>query len=210
MEPDMDQQCGSSCATKHTKILKKAQKQEYKTILERWFYDGKYRKSVSDIGGMSKVWLQCDKIALEDHTYTATREEVGTNWTQTVYKDHWISAVTSKMRSKLARDCTMSIQQSLEVEKTISPEQQVRQRRDQQFEGLDEYDYRLEASAGWRYYPSSTTHSSSSSSSRWQPSSDLWSMWNWDSWKSSSWSEQCICPSLIVLDEWFLFCLPEI
>ena len=50
--------------------------------------------------------------------------------------------------------------------KPIPPEQQVRQKRDQQFEGLDEYDYRLEASTGWRYYPSSTTHSSSSS--RWQ------------------------------------------
>ena len=35
---------------------------------------------------------------------------------------------------------------------------------------------------------SSTTHSSSSS--RWQPSSDLWSTWSLDSWKSSSWTEQ--------------------
>ena len=52
--------------------------------------------------------------------------------------------------------------------------QQVRQRLDQQFEGLEEYDYLLEARTGWRYYPSSrTTHSSSSS--HWQPSSNLWS-----------------------------------
>ena len=55
--------------------------------------------------------------------------------------------------------------------KPIPPEQQVRQRLDQQFEGLEEYDFRLESSRGCRYYPSSTTLSSSSS--RWQTSSDL-------------------------------------
>ena len=37
-----------------------------------------------------------------------------------------------------------------------------------------------------------TTHSSSSSSSRWQPSSDLWSTWSGDSWKTSSCTEQQI------------------
>ena len=53
----------------------------------------------------------------------------------------------------------------------------------------EEHAYRLDASTRWRYCPSSTTHSSSSSSSRWQPSSDLWSTWNRDSWESWSWSE---------------------
>ena len=38
--------------------------------------------------------------------------------------------------------------------KPVPPGQQVRQRLDQQFEGLEEYDYRLEASTGWRDYPS--------------------------------------------------------
>ena len=64
--------------------------------------------------------------------------------------------------------------------------QQVTQRLDQQFEGLEEYDYRLEPRTGWRFYPSSrTTHSSPSS--HWQQSSD-WK-WNrsWDSWQTSSW-----------------------
>ena len=53
--------------------------------------------------------------------------------------------------------------------KPIPPAQQVRQRLDQQFEGLEAYDYRLEASTGWRYYASSTT-THSSSSSHWQRS----------------------------------------
>ena len=42
--------------------------------------------------------------------------------------------------------------------KPIFPEQQVRQRHNQQFEGLEQHAYRLDAT-GWRYYPSSTTHS---------------------------------------------------
>ena len=56
-----------------------------------------------------------------------------------------------------------------------------------------------------RYYPSSTAHSSSSSSSRWQPSSDLRSTWNWDSCESSSWSEQWICS--LTVPEWVIFSL---
>ena len=68
--------------------------------------------------------------------------------------------------------------------------------------------HRLEASTGWRYYLSSTTHPSSCwnlcllsltpsehewmKKSRWQPSGDLRSIWSWDSWKSSSWTEQWI------------------
>ena len=55
--------------------------------------------------------------------------------------------------------------------KPIPLGQQVQQRLDQQFEGLEENDYRLEPRIGWRFYLSSrTTHSSSSSN--WQPSSD--------------------------------------
>ena len=74
--------------------------------------------------------------------------------------------------------------------KPIPPEQQVRQRRNQQFEGYEEH--RISALMLVQEgdtTPSSTTHSCSSSSSRWQPRSDLWSTWNWDSWESSSWSD---------------------
>ena len=66
--------------------------------------------------------------------------------------------------------------------KPFPAEQQVRQKRNEQFEGCEEHAYRLDASTGCRYHPSSTKHSSASSSSRWQPSSDLWSTWNLDSW----------------------------
>ena len=102
MEPDMNQLCWLYKYYKAHEMLKKAQKKQYKTILERWYNDDNYRKSLSDIGWNEEGIMQYDKIALEYHSYTATKEERSRNenfhgnshWTQTVYKDHWISAMT--------------------------------------------------------------------------------------------------------------------
>ena len=133
-----------------------------------------------------------------DHSYTATREERirhEKSWKLSLNAEGVQGPLNLRSAIKEAKQtCKRLYQEHTAItgsgNKPIPPEQQVRQRRDQQFEGLEEHAYRLGASTGWRYYPSSTTHSSSSSSSRWQPSSDVWSPWNWDSWKSSSWSEQ--------------------
>ena len=43
---------------------------------------------------------------------------------------------------------------------TIHPQQQVRQRPNQQFEGHEEDSYRLDSSTGWRYYVPATMNSS--------------------------------------------------
>ena len=56
-------------------MLKKAHKHDYKNILDRWYQDDKYRKSLSDIRWNEEGIMQYDKIASEDHSYTATREE---------------------------------------------------------------------------------------------------------------------------------------
>ena len=155
----------------------------------------KYRKSLSDIGWTEEQIIQYDAIALEDHSYVATRQERSRN-----EKSWKLSLNAEGMQGPLKNQggdfkqakqtCKRPYQEHTAVtgsgNKPVPPEQQVRQRRDQQFEGFEEHAYRLDASTGWRCYPSCTTHSSSSSSSRWQPSSDLWSTWNWDSSESSS------------------------
>ena len=69
--------------------------------------------------------------------------------------------------------------------KPIPPAQHTRQRRGRQFEGLEEYDYRLEPRAGWRFYPSSRP-TPSSSSSHWEQHDDWKSNKSWDSWRTSS------------------------
>ena len=130
--------------------------------------------------------MQHDKIALEDHSYTATREEGSRNdnsWKLSLNAEGVQGPLNQLNDFKEAKQTRKTPHHEHTAttgsgSKPITPEQQVRQRRNQQFEGLEEHAYRLDASIGRRYYPSSTTHSSSSLSSRWQPSSDLWSAWN--------------------------------
>ena len=65
---------------------------------------------------IGRPFLHCNETRKKSE-----RENYGnSHWTQKVYKDHWINAVTFKRRSRHAKDCTMSIQQSLEVETNLS------------------------------------------------------------------------------------------
>ena len=180
-------------------MLRKARKHKsggYKSTLDRWHDDDKYRNSLSDIGWTEEQIIQHDAIALEDHSYVAT-------WQERSRKKSWNISfnaegfqgplnqrsdfIEAKQKCKRLYDEHTAI--TGDVNKPIPLGQQVRQRLDQQFEGLEECDYRLEPRTGWRYYPSSkTTHSSSSS--HWQPSSDWKSTWSWDSCQTSCWTEQ--------------------
>ena len=49
-------------------MLKKAHKHEHDNIFDRWYKDDKYRQSLSDIGWAEEDLIQCDRIALEDHS----------------------------------------------------------------------------------------------------------------------------------------------
>ena len=59
-------------------MLRKARKHKsggYKSFLDRWHDDDKYRKSLSDIGWTGEQIIQYDAIAVEDHSYVATWQE---------------------------------------------------------------------------------------------------------------------------------------
>ena len=63
-------------------MLRKARKHKsggYKSILDRWHDDEKYRKSFSDVGWTEEQIIQYDEIALEDHSYVATWQERSRN-----------------------------------------------------------------------------------------------------------------------------------
>ena len=151
-------------------MLKKAHKHDYKTF----WTDGIKMINTANLcpilGGIRKVKIQYDKIALEDHSCIATRSRNEKSWKFSLNAGVQ-GPLNQRSGFKQAKQTCKRITGS--GNKPIPTEQQVRQRRDQQ--GLEEHAYRLDASPGWRYYLFSTTHSSSSSSSRWQPSSDLWS-----------------------------------
>ena len=78
MVPNMKLPSGNECTTRPRRCCTKARQPKhggYKTILERWHKDDKYRKSVSDIGCTEEQIIQYDELALEDHSFSATREE---------------------------------------------------------------------------------------------------------------------------------------
>ena len=87
------------------------------------------------------------------------------------------------------------VKETSEGNAPIHPVQRSRQRRNQQFEGLEENDYQIDAQTGWRTYPSKSqgnlsrnpTHSSSSI--QWEQHDDWKSYISWNCWRSSSWTE---------------------
>ena len=133
-----------------------------KTILERWYDDDKYRKSLSDIGWTEEQIIQYDASALEDHSNVATWQERSRNaksWTISLNKagiqgpmNKRSDFIEAKHKCKRLYDEHREI--TGEGNKPIPPAQQVRQRLGQQFEGLEENDCRLEPRTGWRFYPS--------------------------------------------------------
>ena len=178
-------------------MLRKARKHKsegYENILDRWLKDDKYRLC-QILGGLRKQIIQYFEIALEDHSYVATwqeRNRNGKSWTFSLNAEgiqgplnQRSDFIEAKQKCKRLHDEHTAI--TGDGSKPFPPAQQVRQRLDQQFEGLEEYHYRLGPRTRWRFYPSSrTTHSSSSS--HWQKSSDWKSNRSWDSWHPSSWT----------------------
>ena len=78
----MEHRCGSACPTRHLICRGKARKHKsggYKTILDRWHDDDRYRKSLSDIGWTEEKIIQYDAIASEDHSYVTTWQERSRN-----------------------------------------------------------------------------------------------------------------------------------
>ena len=68
-------------------MLQKARQPKHgghQSILERRHKDDKYRKSLSEIVWTEEQDIQCDELALEDHSYIATSSERSQN------TKHWV------------------------------------------------------------------------------------------------------------------------
>ena len=116
-----------------------------------------------------------DRIALEKHIYVATKVERIQN------SKHWILTINAEGpqqplnqrpdRVKAKRECTRLHDEHLarpqEEYRTIPHSQQVRQRKGQQFEGNEEYDYAVDPTTGWRFYKGSRRNLQTTSSGSW-------------------------------------------
>ena len=195
---------------KAKEMLQKARRPKHrgdKTILERWHNDDKYHESLSKIGWTEEQIIQYDELALitpilqQEGKEIEMRKVEYSSWIKNVLKDQWINDMISLKQNEKWNDWMMNMWKRLQKEiPPTHPVQPSRQRRHQQFEGLEECNYQVDAQTGWKTCPSKSqgnlsrnpTHSSSSTQR--EQHDDWQSNKSWNSWRSSSWTEQ----------QWFL------
>ena len=99
-------------------LAKKCSKKEYDRIHDRYIRDKAFRKAMIEIGRSEQMIIEMDKLANEDHTYTASSEEIefyrGNWWIHTNvarvdsiptrYEPEFKSALSTMQRLKRAED----------------------------------------------------------------------------------------------------------
>ena len=136
-----------------------------------------------------------DRSALDNYSYVATRAERIRNSEHGILKlDQDGAQQPSNQRPDVAqakRDCKRlhdeymaSTQQEY---RTVPRSQQVRQRKEQPFEGSEEYNYTVDPRTGWRFFylarGNLSPSSPSSSSTNWERNN--WTTRSWNSWHSA-------------------------
>ena len=132
--------------------------------------------------------MLCDRIALEKHFHVATRAERIQNskhWILTLNKEGPQQPLHQRLDfAQAKRECKRLHDEHLartqEEYVTIPRSQHVRQRKGQQFEGIEELDYAVDPKTGWRFYKGSrgNLQTASSSSSNWDRTHRKTSNWN--------------------------------
>ena len=87
------------CKEFHTakQLQKRCQKKQYENIHDRFIRDTWFRKTMIELGRSEEVILEMDRLASEDHSHIATKEEID------VYRGNWW------IRSNLVDSDTMPI-----------------------------------------------------------------------------------------------------
>ena len=189
--PNTDLLKDKECTTMRSKCLRKPDREARRpSILSRWYACDEYRKSLSDIGWREHHLMLYNRIALEKHIYVATRAE------RIQKSKHWILTLIAEgpqqplnQRPDFAqakRECKRLhdeyMARTQQDYRTILRSQQVRQRKEKQFEGIEEYDYAVDPQTSWRFYKESRWNLPTASSSS--------SNWDQTDWKTSSWNSQ--------------------
>ena len=153
-------------------------------MLARWHSHYKYINSLTRIGWTEPDIMLFDSIALGNHSYVATRAERIRN------SEHWILKLNQdgaqqplnrlcsserRMQDIITRRIMARIQQEY---RTNSRSQEVRQRKEQTFEGIEECDCAVDPRTCWRFFQPART-----SSTNWEHNN--WTTKSWNSWHSS-------------------------
>ena len=164
----------------------------HSAILAMWHNEYSYRDSLTRIGWTEQDIMLFDRIAWENHSYVATRAERIRN------SEHWIlkfnqdgaqhplnqrpDFAQTKRESKRLHD--EYIARTQQEYRTSPRSQQVRRRKEQAFEGLEEYDYAVDPRTGWRFFKPAQGNLSLSSPSS---SSTTWDRNNLTTRSRNSW-----------------------
>ena len=99
-------------------LAKKCRKKKYDSIHDRYIRDKTFRKSMIEVGRSEQMLIEMDKLASEDHTYKASKEEIefyrGNWWIHTNvahfdsvptrYEPDFFYALSTMQRLKRAED----------------------------------------------------------------------------------------------------------
>ena len=104
-----------------------------------------------------------DRIALENHSYFATKAERirnSTHWILTLNKEGAQQPLHRRPDfAQAKRECKRlhdeHLRKTQQDYRTILRSQQIRQRKGQEFEGIEEYDYTVDPRTDWRFYKES-------------------------------------------------------
>ena len=128
--------------------------------MERWHKSDAYRKSLSDIGWDEEQHIQHDELALEHHSYIGTPAERARN------EKHWVLSLNKEgvegpmnqlpdfveAKRELKRLHDEHVKETSKGKTPIHPVQRTRQRRNQQFDGLEEHNYQVDPGTGWTLF----------------------------------------------------------
>ena len=151
----------------HVSSSKKAKKNGFKSILDRFLNTLRCRESQTNIGCDEEHCARYDAIAAEDHTFVATAAE------RFRREDGWvlvlnISGPNGPMNQREDYHEAIKIkgrffEESGKAKTRLHPSAQVRQRPGQPFAWHSEGTDRVDTKTGWKWYLSAASSSSSSS-----------------------------------------------
>ena len=146
-----------TCHKAHN-TLRKAQKKGHNTRLERFLNDPVCRESQSNIGWDENTCNTYDEIAKEDHSSVATRGERSRNensWRLVLNAESANGPLDQRDDHQETKETCNKLYKEYAAaagcgNTTIHPQQRVREKPNQQFEGHEEDSYRLDSSTGWK------------------------------------------------------------
>ena len=98
------------CKEFHTakQLQKRCRKKQYENIHDRFIRDTSFRKTMIELGRSEEVIFEMDRLASEDHSHIATKEEID------VYRGNWW------IRSSLVDSDTMPMRRRPDFKKALS------------------------------------------------------------------------------------------